>query len=596
MTAVKPKQSFLRPFRGPRTALSFVVSLAMATSLMPTVACADTAYPDQNTPAVAPYQGATTVDVGNVSVDVGTTGFIPAAGAEATGGDATLNVHGNVSITGDDQYASLAAQSKATRGNTGTLNIEGNVTADVKDVTTGVDEHAEVDGVEAEVLDPGSYAEANIGGDVNVSITGRGHRYVTSFGVFQYTRTNDPGDVAQSQVTVDGNVSARAIGGSSEVTGIDIQNDNAAQSTTVVKDSVSAQGSYSTGISVEMNEAAQEPYNKDTKAVVTVGGDITASGTNGACGVSTDNYEGAITVHIAGDVNATASDAKGGAIGIDVAGPGGSNSFFVEGTIKAKSYGVTKTEVCGALDVTVWKIESDCVAATESFKDLSLKEDEALEKAINYIIKLEQPKEGNVLKLSGTSKKTVTDPAGTSTFDVAHMGEKVYLDVADGWMITGAFSDTGKSVELNQDSDGRWYVVVPNGGGVYLSATVAEGYLVSFVNDDGTSLQSGMVLAGTMPEYRGATPTKASTDEYTYEFAGWNPTLSPVTGKIVYTATYRKIPRNNGHVVCGGGSICSAARAAIPKTGDSSVSPAMLAVPAIGLMLVGIRGRRMRRG
>ncbi len=61
---------------------------------------------------------------------------------------------------------------------------------------------------------------------------------------------------------------------------------------------------------------------------------------------------------------------------------------------------------------------------------------------------------------------------------------------------------------------------------------------ITFVDEDGTVLQSGPVDFGKMPEYTGETPTKPADDKYTYTFSGWTPELVPVTFDATYTATY----------------------------------------------------------
>ena len=61
-------------------------------------------------------------------------------------------------------------------------------------------------------------------------------------------------------------------------------------------------------------------------------------------------------------------------------------------------------------------------------------------------------------------------------------------------------------------------------------STTTNGYTITFKNGD-TVLQSSSVAYGTAPVYAGETPTKASTDEYSYTFAGWT------DGTTTYTPT-----------------------------------------------------------
>ncbi|MBR4766559.1 MAG: InlB B-repeat-containing protein [Clostridia bacterium] len=74
------------------------------------------------------------------------------------------------------------------------------------------------------------------------------------------------------------------------------------------------------------------------------------------------------------------------------------------------------------------------------------------------------------------------------------------------------------------------------------TSTVNE-YVITFVNDDGTELQSSPVAWGEIPIYTGETPTKEQSDQYVYTFAGWSPEITSVTTNAIYTATFTQAPR-----------------------------------------------------
>ena len=64
-------------------------------------------------------------------------------------------------------------------------------------------------------------------------------------------------------------------------------------------------------------------------------------------------------------------------------------------------------------------------------------------------------------------------------------------------------------------------------------------YTITWKNYDGTVLETDTSVAyGTTPSYDATTPTKESTNQYSYAFTGWAPEMSSVTGDATYTAQF----------------------------------------------------------
>lgn len=68
-------------------------------------------------------------------------------------------------------------------------------------------------------------------------------------------------------------------------------------------------------------------------------------------------------------------------------------------------------------------------------------------------------------------------------------------------------------------------------------------YRITFKHPDGAALYEADVAYNSTPVYRGTTPSKPSTDEYSYTFDGWYPALGPVKGDTEYTAVFKSEKR-----------------------------------------------------
>ena len=469
---------------------------------------------------ISVWDGETEIETGNIDATA------DVVSAYVGGGELTMTT-GDLSTDGS--------------GTEGSYNVHLDVNGGSADITTGnitsTDEYG-----------TGVYVEAENGGSADVTVDGD----ITSAGMAAAVYASE----STAALTVNGDVSADYPGVEAWASGED------ADASLTVNGDLTSGWWYGAGIDAADSGTAE----------LTIGGDVTVTDGDGL--QLTTGSGGAITVAVDGDVTASGtvqdysfdrnnSPAAGIWASVSDDMEESSIDVLVTGTITGEDYGVVLDNTQGYetdssnFTLTVWQIvpnDDGAVAATYTDNidqlpdgvgdiEYSYAEDEDFEKTIKYIIKVEQPSEG------GTVSATDADGNALETshdYDVAYEGDTVLLKVnlEDGYRILAAYNGEGQETELLMDSDGNYYVVVPKGGGVYLSVELSNEYNVSFVDDDGTELQSGLVEYGNTPSYTGATPAKASTAQYDYTFAGWTPEIDAVTGEITYTATYSQTLRS----------------------------------------------------
>ena len=71
--------------------------------------------------------------------------------------------------------------------------------------------------------------------------------------------------------------------------------------------------------------------------------------------------------------------------------------------------------------------------------------------------------------------------------------------------------------------------------------SASETYTVTWSNYDGSLLDIETYTEGESPIYKGATPTKPRNAQYKFQFNGWSPVISNVTGDLTYTAQFNQI-------------------------------------------------------
>ena len=379
--------------------------------------------------------------------ETGETEYIP---IESSSAENTVTVGGNITASGENNATGVSATSAV--GATATVEVGGNVSAEGDDAT----------GVQTEAFKEGT-TSVKVGGDVTAS------------GEDNATAVN-ASSTEGSAVTVEvgGNVSAEG----DYAAGVHAYAGDESKTSVTVGGDVTAEGKDATGVNAYAADGGE--------ASVTVEGNVSAkleeSGF-GAAAVWASAYEGgSADVHVVGDVD--------GGIALSTYGDSCEIKVTVEGTVSGEDAAVTVypgNNNSDEVTLLLWKAElNENGNVVEAYQydpeDFPEEMREEVEKAneenaadaakvednILYIIKLEQLSEGGELSVSGTEK--------VDGFDVAKEGDNVILKIAiaDGYKLNGAYNGLGEKVALLQDSNGDYYVIVPKGGGVYLSADVSK--------------------------------------------------------------------------------------------------------------------------
>ena len=132
----------------------------------------------------------------------------------------------------------------------------------------------------------------------------------------------------------------------------------------------------------------------------------------------------------------------------------------------------------------------------------------------------------------------------TFTYDVAQaLNQNTFTRT--GYSFTGWNTQANGSGSTYVDKAEVQNLTTEEGANITLYAQwTANTYTIRFVDENGTELQSSEVKYGQTPEYNGETPTKESTAEFHYTFAGWTPQIANVTEEATYKATYTATKRS----------------------------------------------------
>ena len=149
----------------------------------------------------------------------------------------------------------------------------------------------------------------------------------------------------------------------------------------------------------------------------------------------------------------------------------------------------------------------------------------------------------------------------------------------------GGFSQQVWFTLPDPKTEGAYYVGIAVDGVLAAYTKIAPaGYTITWLNDDGTAIDTTNVYEGDTPSH--ADPSKADDGVYSFQFAGWSPVIEAAISNTTYTATYTKVvdlsKLSAGYTAVDGDVLTNSTAYAVTIPGGASVTINGVAVQGAG--------------
>ena len=204
-------------------------------------------------------------------------------------------------------------------------------------------------------------------------------------------------------------------------------------------------------------------------ANLTVTGSVTAAGSAHSAGLWIIGADGSeATALIEGDV-----DSEGHGLTLE-GSSSAENTVVIGGTLTGDEGAIylKNNDAAENTDVYVWTIENPMekpdVAPQAGSAAAAL--NDVYENNVHYIVRYADEEQRDKVILDGAETYTLSEEEEL-TFDYANENEIITLIAKDHFEIMGAYNGE-EEVALEKDGEGNYFLVVPRGGGVYLTINI----------------------------------------------------------------------------------------------------------------------------